>query len=84
MWTYATCGMSLPNDPEPLELHLFAPERNDEIVELLAALAHYHGTACFLGLGDTVNFGRPWMPGSACNYGWPLPTLFWTKYFGRD
>lgn len=69
MWTYATCGMSLPTDPEPLELHLFSPENNPQLVELLTAIAHYHRNCSFLRLGDSVNFGRPWMPGSSCDYG---------------
>jgi hypothetical protein len=69
MWTYATCGMSLSTDPEPLELHLFAPEESNQLVELLTAITHYHRNASFVGLGHTVNFGRPWMPGSACDHG---------------
>jgi len=69
MFTYATCGMSLPSDPQPLELHLFAPEESSRLVELLTAVAHYHRTGSFLKLGETVNFGRPWFPGSECSYG---------------
>jgi hypothetical protein len=69
MYTYATCGMSLPSDAEPLELHLFAGEEAFHLIELLTVVAHYHRTGSFLRLGDTVNFGRPWVPGSACGYG---------------
>lgn len=69
MWTYATCGMSCQSDAEPLELHLFSPSQSDEHVELLTAVAHYHVTGAYLGLWHTVNFGRPWMPGSLCDFG---------------
>lgn len=69
MWTYATCGMSLKTDDEPLELHLFSPIENPQLVELLTAIAHYHRTSSQLGLGHTVNFGRSWLPGSACDHG---------------
>jgi Suppressor of fused protein (SUFU) len=69
MWTYATCGMSLPTDEEPLELHLFSPVENPQLVELVTVITHYHRTGSFLGLGHTVNFGRPWLPGSGCDYG---------------
>jgi hypothetical protein len=69
MWTYATCGMSAKRDSQPLELHLFAPVKNRELVELLTVVAYYHYTGASLGLGHTVNFGRPWLPGSRCVYG---------------
>lgn len=69
MWTYATCCMSQPSDVEPIELHLFAPHRSDLHVELLTIIAHYHRTGNSLGLGHTVNFGRPWIPGASVEYG---------------
>jgi|ERR1700722_973109 len=69
MWTYATQCMSQPEDKEGLELHLFSAEQHDEIAELLVATAHYHRTGAVLGLGHTVNFGRPWLPGSLCDHG---------------
>jgi hypothetical protein len=69
IWTYATCGMAQPSDNEPLELHLFSRHQDDLHVELLTVVAHFHRTANPLHLGDTVNFGRPWMLGSACEYG---------------
>ncbi len=70
--TFATQCMSLPEDPEGLELHLFTrdgTENKEGLVELLTAIAHYHRTEKTLGLGHTVNFGRPWLPGSECTYG---------------
>lgn len=69
MWTYATQCMSQPEDKERLELHMFSDDRHDEIVELLVATSHYHRTGARLGLGDTVNFGRPWLPNSLCDHG---------------
>src|SRR5215813_6145326 len=61
LWTYATCGMSLPSDPEPIELHIYSRSENRRLVELLAVIAHYHRTGSFLRLGDTVSLGEPWL-----------------------
>jgi hypothetical protein len=69
MWTYATCCMSQPDDDQPLELHLFSPITDDLHVELLTVVAHFHVTGERLGLGHTVNFGRPWIVGSRCDHG---------------
>ena len=69
MWTYATCGMSLQGDSNRLELHLFSPSETDVHVELLTCVAHYHLTGAYIDLGHTVNFGRPWLPGSRCDHG---------------
>jgi hypothetical protein len=69
MWTYATRCMSLPDDENPVELHMFSPFRTDEMVELLVATAHFHRTSTKLDVGHSVNFGRPWIDGSQCDYG---------------
>jgi Suppressor of fused protein (SUFU) len=69
MWTYATSCMSLPEDQKPIELHMFSPHQADEIVELLVATAHYHRTSTKLDVGHSVNFGKPWLDGSKCEYG---------------
>lgn len=73
MVAYATCGMSQATDEDRLELHLMsAPsphEPRPELVELLTVIAHFHRTGSALGLGHTVNFGRPWLPGSSCTHG---------------
>lgn len=74
MRAFATRCMSQSGDPSPLELHLFsrvadAQRYQPELVELLTAVAHYHRTGAPLGLGHSVNFGRPWLPGSTCSYG---------------
>lgn len=76
MWTYATCGMSLQSDPNPIEIHIFSPVRSDALVELLFAVAHFHRTGTKLDLWHTVNFGRPWLPSSQCSFGFiSLPYL---------
>ncbi|WP_229813716.1 suppressor of fused domain protein [Novosphingobium colocasiae] len=69
MWTYATRCMSLPDDHNPLELHIFSPFESGEVVELLFATAHFHRTSTKLRPGDSVNFGKPWINPSECNYG---------------
>jgi hypothetical protein len=68
-WTYATCGMSQPGDGKPVELYMVVPIESDAIVELLVVTAHFHRTAARLDIGHTVNFGRAWLPGSACTHG---------------
>ena len=67
-WVYATLGMSLGYD-ESMELHLFSPQQASELIELLTVVAHYHRTGSKVGLHHTVDFGRPWLPNSTCNYG---------------
>lgn len=69
MWTYATCCLSKIEDNSPIELHIFASEKTDELVELLTVIAHYHQLDKKLDLGHTVNFGKPWMDSSHCTYG---------------
>ena len=49
---------------------MFSPYESPLIVELLYATAHYHRTGAKLGLWHTVNFGRPWLVGSNCKYGY--------------
>jgi hypothetical protein len=69
MWTYATCGMSSICSKNLIELHIFSPVRDKSLVELLTVIAHYHKTGSYLDLNHTVNFGRPWLPDSLCEYG---------------
>ncbi len=80
-WGYATCCMWQEGDAagsehsELLELHMWSPARSlhcsgqGNHVELLTIVAHFHRTGAKLGLGHTVNFGRPWQPQSNCDYG---------------
>jgi hypothetical protein len=72
MTAYATRCMSQPEDEARLEIHLLTSRERDvdaSLVELLTVTAHYHRTGSQLGLGHTVNFGRPWCQGSACAHG---------------
>ena len=69
MWTYATCCMTQPSDQFPVELHIFSPRRSREPLELLFAISHYFRSERSLGVGHTVNFGKPWIDSSACQYG---------------
>jgi hypothetical protein len=70
LWVYATCGMSDADDKSALELHLLSPSEYSGHIELLTVVAHYHRTGHPLGaVGSTVNFGRPWMPGSNLTHG---------------
>lgn len=69
MWAYGTCAMSQPGDSKPLELHIFCSRQAPELAELLTAVAHYHRTGNPLGVGHTVNFGRPWLADSSCDHG---------------
>ena len=70
MVAYATRCMSQPTDAERLEIHVLCrPELTNNLVEILTATAHYHRTGRPLGLGHSVNFGKPWVDGSPCTYG---------------
>ncbi|HYD13669.1 MAG TPA: suppressor of fused domain protein [Allosphingosinicella sp.] len=69
MWVYATRCMSQPEDESPVELHMFGATDASELVELLYMTAYFHRTAEHLDLGHSVNFGKPWLPGSDCDHG---------------
>jgi Suppressor of fused protein (SUFU) len=72
MMAYATRCMSQPTDKERLELHLLtrsSQQYQPDLVEVLTAVAHYHRTGRSLGLGHSVNFGKPWLTGSMCTHG---------------
>lgn len=76
MWTYATAGLSTIIDDEPIELHLFSSEEDENLVELLTMIGCYHRQTASLGLHHTVNFGRGWRNNSMCRYGFiSLPYL---------
>ncbi|MBL8955162.1 MAG: suppressor of fused domain protein [Myxococcaceae bacterium] len=66
---YATCGLS--DAVGALELILEAPAAaaTEPVVELLAAAARHHLEVDWLGVGHTLDFGRPWLPGSQCTHG---------------
>ena len=67
LFTYATLGMSR-HAAAPIEAFLFSPLRTSAHVELLVMLAYFNRTTA-LGVGHTVEFGRPWMAGSRCGVG---------------
>lgn len=72
MMAYATLCMSQPADKERLELHMLTKksrEKQTDIIEILTAVAHYHRTGRPLGVGHSVNFGKPWLVGSTCTHG---------------
>jgi hypothetical protein len=69
LWTYATCGMSAGLADHRVEIHIFSPIASLRHVEALTAIAYYHATERRIGLGDTVNIGRPWLAKSLCEYG---------------
>ena len=85
---YGTICMSQPGDADALELHLFCRPQETELThapEILTTVAHYHRNGSTLGLGHSVNFGKPWVPGSSCTHGLlslPYldgPTLEWLE-----
>ena len=61
--------MSQSEDLKQIELHMRSNTEDNSIVELLYAIAHFHRTGKNLDVGHTVNFGRPWIEGSKCEYG---------------
>lgn len=84
---YATCGMSALDEEAPLEVFLLSRVANDSLIELLTVVSFYHRTSARLGLGHTVNFGRPWLRNSSCTFGLlSLPYLYGPalEWFGRE
>jgi hypothetical protein len=67
-WRYATVGMAA-DQPDGLEGYIIAPRSEKALVEILYALAHFNVTGAMLGLGDTVNFGKPVFAQSCLEYG---------------
>lgn len=65
-WRFATEGMH--RGASPIELYIVSPTPDESLVELLTVIAHFNLTTP-LGLGHTVNFGRPWLPDSKCSFG---------------
>jgi hypothetical protein len=73
-FAFATLGMSAPEDSAALEVHILTKRvlsatARDSIVEILAAVAHFHRNGHPLNLAHTVDFGRPWVPDSSCSCG---------------
>jgi hypothetical protein len=69
---FATRCTSQPADDARLEIHALCRSGDasrSDLVEILTAVAHYHRTGSSLGLAHSVNFGKPWLAGSACTHG---------------
>lgn len=69
IWSFGTCGMSQPGDPDRIELHVLSNSPSKEVVELLYMAAHFHRRSEPLGLWHTIRFGKPWIAGSECRNG---------------
>jgi len=74
LYSYSTSGLSAANREVPLELFVVVrPEQalvNEyDWLEALSVIAHFHATGASLDVGHTVSLGRPWLPGSSCEYG---------------
>lgn len=67
---YATTGASLGviSSKECVEFLLLSTTQGMDVAELLVVTAHYHRTGKRLGRRHTVNWGRPWRPGSEASY----------------
>lgn len=68
-YVYTTIGMSRARSGSWIEVHMLTTATDILSIDSLAAITHYHATACPLGMGHTVNLGRPWLTGSGCSYG---------------
>lgn len=76
LFTFATKGMSDQGDAERVECFILSPEPSPALCELMTIVAWFHRTGDRLGLGHIVNFGRPWLTRSSCEYGlFSLPYL---------
>ena len=80
-WKYATVCMSASGDEEPIELHLVCNRPEDDCAAILTLTAYFHRRTTRLGVGHSVNFGRPWVAKSRCTYGLiSLPYLGGTSW----
>ena len=71
-WLYASAGASSLRQVERTghEFFLVAPEECPSLVEAVTVVAHYalFGDHDGVHEGHTLNLGRPWLPGSACDH----------------
>lgn len=72
-WVYVTVGCSLPDsdgsDDARTEFFLMSPVASEAHSETLAMVSHFHSfEAHRLGIGSTINIGRPWMPDSPLDH----------------
>jgi hypothetical protein len=68
-WKYATACMSAPGDEHAVELHMICDGPEDDCAAILTMTAYFHRTSAPLGIGHSVNFGRPWVAKSPCSFG---------------
>lgn len=76
-YTYVTFAEAADHSTKRVEFFLLSPVLTNSHVELLAAIAYFHQKEVGLGIGDSVYFGRPWLPESVCDFGLvSLPYMF--------
>src|SRR5690348_11901648 len=77
MFVYCTVGMSADRTDENLvELFVFSPKPDSQLVELMTICASYHRNKLPLNIHHTVNIGHPWLDDSVCDHGFiSLPYL---------
>ncbi|MBB5636810.1 hypothetical protein HDE68_002723 [Pedobacter cryoconitis] len=81
MFCYCTVGMSVDrSDDHLIELFVYAPKADMQLVELLTVCASYHRNKSPLGLDHTVNIGQPWLDNSKCDHGF----ISWPYLDGED
>jgi Suppressor of fused protein (SUFU) len=72
LWLYASAGASVLRQVEGTghEFFVVAPTESPELVELVTIASHYALFAEHEGVheGHTLNIGRPWLAGSACDH----------------
>lgn len=71
LWMYFSLGAwRVRRERHASEFFLCAPERCEAHVELLSIVAHVHAglEGGKLAVGHTLPIGRPWLPGSDCDY----------------
>lgn len=68
MWSYATCGMSQPNDRKPIEVHLFSKKRDRNLFELLSDVAYQQRLHNIIDVTNTISLGRPVKKDSPCTH----------------
>jgi hypothetical protein len=69
VWRYATLCMSAAGDEHAVELHMIGDAPEDDCAAILTFAAYFHRTRPRLGVGHSVNFGRPWIANSRCSFG---------------
>jgi len=74
---FATCGMSMVDDPRRVELHVSARAARQEVAGALASIAAGHRGGHAAEVHQIVDVGEPWWPGSRCSHGFVAPPYLW-------